>query len=178
MKVNLTPHNLFEWFKRNVSDGCYTEKDMDNAYDKGVEDSSKVKSNTMKEQIKLTEEQIIDGENAAYLKAGYNAYFGNGFNAGVEFALKQVNKDILLINKIMGLKDKNFHENNRRLTMISTGNGDYVLQIWSKDKNGLNLCTPFEISMSGGYAPSSVKIATAKLFNELEEHGFNKLELE
>ena len=42
--------------------------------------------------IKLTEEQIIDGQNEAYLKAGYNAYFGNGFNAGVEFALKQVNK--------------------------------------------------------------------------------------
>ena len=42
--------------------------------------------------IKLTEEQIIDGQNEAYLKAGQNAYFGNGFNAGVEFALKQVNK--------------------------------------------------------------------------------------
>lgn len=42
--------------------------------------------------IKLTEEQIIDGQNEAYLKAGHNAYFGNGFNAGVEFALKQVNK--------------------------------------------------------------------------------------
>lgn len=42
--------------------------------------------------IKLTEEQIIDGQNEAYLKAGYNAYFGNGFNAGVEFALKEVNK--------------------------------------------------------------------------------------
>ncbi len=42
--------------------------------------------------IKLTEEQIIDGQNKAYLKAGHNAYFGNGFQAGVKFALKQVNK--------------------------------------------------------------------------------------
>jgi len=42
--------------------------------------------------IKLTEEQIINGQNEAYLKAGHNAYFGNGFNAGVDFALKQVNK--------------------------------------------------------------------------------------
>ena len=41
--------------------------------------------------IKLTEEQIIDGQNEAYLKAGHNAYFGNGFNAGVKFALEQIN---------------------------------------------------------------------------------------
>ena len=42
--------------------------------------------------IKLTEAEIIDGQNEAYLKAGHNAYFGDGFNAGVEFALKQINK--------------------------------------------------------------------------------------
>ncbi len=42
--------------------------------------------------IKLTKGEIIDGQNEAYLKAGHNAYFGNGFNAGVDFALKQVNK--------------------------------------------------------------------------------------
>lgn len=78
----------------------------------------------------------------------------------------------------MALKDKNFYENNRRLTMIAGGNGDYVLQIWSKDENGLNVCTPFEVCMSGGDAPSSVKVATAKLFRELEEHGLNKVELD
>lgn len=43
--------------------------------------------------IKLTEEQIIDGQNEAYLKAGNNAYFGNGFKYGVDFTLKQVNKN-------------------------------------------------------------------------------------
>ena len=53
----------------------------------------------------------------------------------------------------MALKDKNFYENNRRLTIIAGGNGDYVLQIWSKDENGLNICTPFEVCMSGGDAP-------------------------
>lgn len=39
--------------------------------------------------MKITEEQIIDAENKAYVKAGHNAYFGNGFKAGVEFALSQ-----------------------------------------------------------------------------------------
>lgn len=38
----------------------------------------------------ITDEQIADGCNKAYLKAGHNAYFGNGFEAGVRFALEQV----------------------------------------------------------------------------------------
>ena len=45
----------------------------------------------MKNEFKITDAQIADGCNEAYLKAGHNAYFGNGFNAGVEFALKIVN---------------------------------------------------------------------------------------
>jgi hypothetical protein len=59
--------------------------------------------------IKLTEEQIIDGQNEAYLKAGHNAYFGNGFNAGVEFALKQINK--LPIHVVVGMLPKCEHKN-------------------------------------------------------------------
>ena len=34
----------------------------------------------------FTEEQIKKGLNAAYKKAGHNAYFGEGFRAGIEFA--------------------------------------------------------------------------------------------
>ena len=45
----------------------------------------------MKNKFKITDRQITDGCNDAYLKAGHNAYFGNGFSAGVEFALKLVN---------------------------------------------------------------------------------------
>lgn len=45
----------------------------------------------MKNEFKITDAQIADGCNEAYLRAGHNAYFGNGFNAGVEFALKLVN---------------------------------------------------------------------------------------
>jgi hypothetical protein len=51
--------------------------------------------------INFTEEQMIDAENTAYLKAGHNAYFGNGFKAGVEFALEQIGVEFALeqINK-------------------------------------------------------------------------------
>lgn len=41
--------------------------------------------------IKIEEKEIRKGIDEAYKKAGSNAYFGNGFQAGVEFALKQVN---------------------------------------------------------------------------------------
>lgn len=37
--------------------------------------------------IEFSEEQIIDAQNEAYLKSGHNAYFGNGFYAGVKFVL-------------------------------------------------------------------------------------------
>ncbi len=36
----------------------------------------------------MMEKEIADGCNKAYLKAGHNAYFGNGFEAGVRFALE------------------------------------------------------------------------------------------
>lgn len=35
--------------------------------------------------FKITDQQITDGVNKAYKKAGANAYFGNGFNYGVSF---------------------------------------------------------------------------------------------
>lgn len=44
------------------------------------------------ESSKLSEEVIIYGMNAAYIEAGHNAYFGNGFKAGVQFAQEQLTK--------------------------------------------------------------------------------------
>ena len=41
----------------------------------------------------LTEDQIQKGLDEAYKKAGSNAYFGNGFKAGIKFALKILNGD-------------------------------------------------------------------------------------
>lgn len=36
--------------------------------------------------MKLTEEDINKGMDDAFKRAGHNAYFGNGFRAGVKFA--------------------------------------------------------------------------------------------
>ena len=38
----------------------------------------------------ITDEQIKQGLDKSYKEAGHNAYFGNGFKAGVKFALEQV----------------------------------------------------------------------------------------
>ena len=38
----------------------------------------------------ITDEQIADACNKAYLEAGQNAYFGNGFEAGVKFTIEQL----------------------------------------------------------------------------------------
>jgi len=35
----------------------------------------------------MTKEQIKEGLDKAYKEAGHNAYFGNGFEAGVKFVL-------------------------------------------------------------------------------------------
>ena len=45
----------------------------------------------MKNEFKITDAQIADGCNEAYVRIGSNAYFSNGFKAGVEFALKLIN---------------------------------------------------------------------------------------
>lgn len=42
--------------------------------------------------IQIEEKEIVKGIDEAYKRAGSNAYFGNGFQAGVDFALKQVKK--------------------------------------------------------------------------------------
>lgn len=39
--------------------------------------------------MEFTKEQIKQGMNEAYKNAGHNAYFSNGFEAGVRFALGQ-----------------------------------------------------------------------------------------
>ena len=40
--------------------------------------------------IQIEEKEIVKGIDEAYKKAGSNAYFGNGFKAGVDFALERV----------------------------------------------------------------------------------------
>lgn len=50
---------------------------------------------------KLTREEIDKGLDEAYKNAGHNAYYGNGFHAGIEFALnnlKETKKPFLIKN--------------------------------------------------------------------------------
>jgi hypothetical protein len=52
--------------------------------------------------VEFSEEQLIDAQNKAYLEAGHNAYFGNGFNAGVKFvldALKNIESSSRVISR-------------------------------------------------------------------------------
>jgi hypothetical protein len=38
--------------------------------------------------MKIDEDKIADACNESYQRIGENAYFGNGFEAGVQFAVK------------------------------------------------------------------------------------------
>ena len=53
---------------------------------------------------KLTEEEIQKGLDEAYKNAESNAYFGNGFKAGIEFALNQ--GQTLLIHSVVGQSEQ------------------------------------------------------------------------
>jgi len=61
--------------------------------------------------VEIDKEKIIDAQNKAYVKAGNNAYFGNGFNAGVEFVLSLINsQDIhIQIFGIFNFKNNEVH---------------------------------------------------------------------
>lgn len=68
--------------------------------------------------------------------------------------------------------DPDFNSNSIRMDL--GGNGDYYLQLWRKDEEGLNHFDSVRISTSGGNAPTDVKIAIAELWRALEKHGLNE----
>ena len=75
----------------------------------------------------------------------------------------------------MALKDNDYLENKTSLVTIAGGNGDYYLEIWTKDKDGFNERVGFRACMSGGYIKSSrLKIAFAELYRAMEEEGLNE----
>ena len=43
----------------------------------------------------MKQEEIIGGLNKAYLEAGHNAYFGNGFHSGVKFASDKIKEELI-----------------------------------------------------------------------------------
>lgn len=52
-------------------------------------------------------------------------------------------------------------------------NGDFYPEIIYKNKEGLNKRVDVRIAMSGGNAPTDVKLAIASLYNALEKHNLN-----
>ena len=68
--------------------------------------------------------------------------------------------------------DMDLHTNH--LLMDFGGNGDYYITIIN-EKDGLKYSNSVRIAMSGGNAPTSVKIAVAELYRALEDHGLNSL---
>jgi len=54
--------------------------------------------------MEITKEQIKTGLNKAYEDAGQNAYFGNGFKAGVAFTLRQVKNTVDLTDVVKRLE--------------------------------------------------------------------------
>ena len=67
--------------------------------------------------LEITEEQMNNAIDEAYKKAGHNAYFSNGFEAGVKFAqekLKDAIDDIfskLDMSKVMSVESKDICPN-------------------------------------------------------------------
>lgn len=74
----------------------------------------------------------------------------------------------------MSLKDNDFHETGTSIRTLFGGNGDYYIQIWFKNEQGLNDYKSVRVCMSGGFAPTDVRLAVAKLHKTLEENDLNE----
>lgn len=74
----------------------------------------------------------------------------------------------------MALKDNDYLETGISMKTIFGGNGDYYIQIWCKDENGLNKFEGIRIAISGGQATPEIKNAIAKLHWAMEEAGLNE----
>lgn len=75
----------------------------------------------------------------------------------------------------MALKDNDYLENGISLRTDVGGNGDYYLQLWYKDEEGMNQNVGFRACMSGGYIKTArLKIAFAELYRAMEEAGMNE----
>ena len=97
----------------------------------------------------ITDEKIKQGMEKAYKQAGHNAYFSNGFEAGVKFAEKQVknityepvlavvNCDWRLVdNGMMGFHDYEYKTTcGRTLDKDTTTNANYCPYCGGKRNN-------------------------------------------
>lgn len=74
----------------------------------------------------------------------------------------------------MALKDNDYLETTISMRTMHGGNGDYYIETWWKDEDGFNHSKCIRLAMSGGHAPSDVKVAMAKLHWAMEEAGLNE----
>ena len=57
--------------------------------------------------------------------------------------------------------------------IITGGNGDYYPQIIWEDDEGKKQSVDVRVAMSGGNAPTDVKLAVAELYRALEKYNLN-----
>lgn len=74
----------------------------------------------------------------------------------------------------MALLTDDMDEHTAFFRIITGGNGDYYPQIIWKDNEGINRCIGTRVAMSGGVAPTEVKLAIAELYRALEKHKLNE----
>jgi hypothetical protein len=74
----------------------------------------------------------------------------------------------------MALKDNDYYENNNSMRTMAGENGDYYIQLWTKDEDGKNQFIGFRACMSGGPIKSNrLKLAFAELHRAMEEAELN-----
>jgi hypothetical protein len=73
----------------------------------------------------ITKKQIKEGLDKAYKEAGENAYFGNGFELGVEFTLNQFESNAV-IEQSEQLKEEIFTLANK---LAIVGEGDAAVKM-------------------------------------------------
>ena len=75
----------------------------------------------------------------------------------------------------MALKDNDYYETGTSLRTMNGGNGDYYVEIWSKNDKGLNENKCVRIAMSGGLINDNTRLkrAFAELHFAMEEAKLN-----
>jgi hypothetical protein len=74
----------------------------------------------------------------------------------------------------MALPTDDIDIRNVRLYMEAGGNGDYYLNLVEQKEGQPPVRINMRISMSGGFAPTEVKLAVAELFRAMDGAGLNE----
>jgi len=110
--------------------------------------------------MEFTKEEIKQGMNEAYQQAGHNAYFGNGFKAGIAFAVAKMERE--KIGRLEGVSKLSFDD-----WMIFNG---YVKKqnIWF-DKKGWTLTKTEMSEREQAYLGVIIKNSRLDVVSDIEE---------